>query len=159
MKCPFYEMFYLWNLETMKCPVYEIFYLLNGFLWNLSSQSMKCLFMKCPVYKMSYLWNVLSMRCPTYEMSCLWDVLPMKCPICKIFYLWNVLSMKFFIYKMVFYKMSWWLDHNIQLIGNTVSLGWIIKLRISNQGCSWFKQMKCTPEKRLNWKDFKIIRP
>ena len=52
---------------SMKCPIYEMSY-----LWIVLS-------MKCPIYEMSYLWNVLSMKCPFYEMSYLWNVLSMKC--------------------------------------------------------------------------------
>ena len=44
----------------MKCPVYEMSY-----LWN--ALSMKYMSMKCPIYEMSYLRNTY--ECPIYEMT------------------------------------------------------------------------------------------
>jgi len=69
-------------LLSLKCPIYEMLY-----LWNVLS-------MKCPIYEMSYLWNVLSMKCPFYEMSFLWNDLSMKWPICDIVISIKCLSMK-----------------------------------------------------------------
>ena len=57
MKCPIYEMYYLWNVLSMKCPIYE-----RSYQWNVLS-------MKCLIYEMSYLWNVVTMNCRNLEMS------------------------------------------------------------------------------------------
>ena len=71
----------------MKCPIYEMSYLWNVLSWNVLF--MKCFLwtvpcIKCPIYEKSYLWNVPSMKCPIYEMSYLWNVPCIKCPIYKM---------------------------------------------------------------------------
>ena len=47
---------------SMKCPIYEMSYLWNVRLWNVFLWNVLCI--KCPMYKTSYVWNVLSMKCP-----------------------------------------------------------------------------------------------
>ena len=128
----------LLHVLSMKCPIYEISY-----LWNvlfMKYLSMKCPYMKCPLYWMSCLWNVLSMKCLIYKISIyemsIYEMSSMKCPIYKISfyemslfeifsllnvlyemsyllnvlyemsYLWNVLSMKCLIYEISIYEMS-----------------------------------------------------
>ena len=89
MKCPIYEMSYLWNVPSMKCPIYEM-----SDLWNVPS-------MKCPIYEMSYLWNVPSMKCPIYELSYLWNVPSMNCPNYEMFCLWNFFIWNVFLWNVI----------------------------------------------------------
>ena len=72
VKCPVWEMLWLWNDLSMNCHVYEMFC-----LWNI-------IFMKCLLCEISCLWNVLSVKCCLfivmpiiyyfYELLCQWIV-------------------------------------------------------------------------------------
>ena len=91
----------LLHVLSMKCPIYEISY-----LWNvlfMKYLSMKCPYMKCPLWNV-HIWNVLSIECPYLKFSLYWMssmkcpiywMSSMKCPIFEMSYLWNVLSMKY----------------------------------------------------------------
>ena len=71
MKCPIYEMFYLWNVLSMKCPICEMSY-----LWNILFR--KCTIYEMSFYEMSYLWNVLSMK-----------FLSIKCTNALLIFFWS----------------------------------------------------------------------
>jgi len=147
MKCPIYEMSYLYIAISMKFPVYELSYLCvvismkypvyeMSYLWNVLS-------MKCHIYEMSYLWNVLSMNCSIYELSYLWNVLSMKFPIYELSYLWNVLSMKCPIYEVSYlWNIFLWNDPTPYCLCVYCVVLYILLYQVPSRPSTWYEPVK-----------------
>ena len=128
MKCPIYEMSYVWNvliyeisiyemsiyeMSSMKCPIYKIsFYEMSLFeIFSLLNVLYEMSYLLNVLYEMSYLWNVLSMKCLIYEISIyemsIYEMPSLLNVLYKMSCVWNVISMKCPVstYEMFFYEM------------------------------------------------------